>query len=63
MHNGRISGLTAVFNHYGQGGVPNKWLSPLITPLPPAGPQTFNELIEFLNALVGEWPENVGPPE
>ena len=63
MHNGRIAGLNAVFTHYGQGGVANKWLSPLISPLPPAAPQTVPEILDFLNALIGEWPENVGPPE
>jgi cytochrome c peroxidase len=62
MHNGRM-GMSEVADHYGRGGVPNRWLSSSMAPLGPAAPNTISELLEFLEALVGEWPEHVGPPE
>jgi len=62
MHNGKL-GLTSALENYGRGGVPNRWLSPLMVPLGPAGSNTLSELFDFLEALVGEWPEHVGPPE
>jgi cytochrome c peroxidase len=62
MHNGRL-GMSSALDNYGRGGVPNRWLSPNMLPLPPAAPNTISELLEFLEALVGEWPEHVGPPE
>jgi cytochrome c peroxidase len=62
MHNGKL-GMGSVPDHYGRGGVPNRWLSSSMAPLPPAAPNTISELFEFLEGLVGEWPEHVGPPE
>jgi cytochrome c peroxidase len=62
MHNGRF-GMSSALENYGRGGVPNRWLSSLMVPLGPAAPNTLSELLEFLEALVGEWPEHVGPPE
>jgi cytochrome c peroxidase len=62
MHNGSMT-LGAVADFYGRGGNINKWISPLLIAPGPAPPQIIQETTEFLNALTGEMPEHVGPPE
>ena len=56
MHDGSLATLDEVVAWYVKGGQPNPFLSPLIEPLDLTAAEQA-DLVAFLEALTGEWPE------
>jgi cytochrome c peroxidase len=56
MHDGSLSTLEEVVEHYNKGGSPNKWLSDKIVPLK-LTPQEKLDLVEFMRACTGSFPQ------
>lgn len=56
MHDGSMDTLEEVVEHYNKGGDPNPWLSDKMTPLK-LTPQEKLDLVEFMRACTGEFPE------
>lgn len=56
MHDGSLATLDEVVAWYVKGGQPNPFLSPLIEPLDLSAAEQA-DLVAFLEALSGEWPE------
>jgi cytochrome c peroxidase len=61
MHDGSLATLEDVVKLYNEGGEPNKWLDPKITPLG-LTPEEIEDVVTFLRALDGDMPNPVGPP-
>jgi cytochrome c peroxidase len=62
MHDGSLKTLQAVVDFYAGGGNSNPYLDKEMKSIHLSG-QDRTDLVEFLNALTGELPPNVGPPE
>ena len=61
MHDGSLKTLQAVVDFYAGQGNSNPYLDPEMKKIHLTGPDRA-DLIEFLNALTGSMPPNVGPP-
>ncbi len=55
MHDGSLSTLMDVVEHYNKGGTPNKWLSDKVVPLKLTQPEKL-DLVAFMEACTGEFP-------
>ena len=55
MHDGSLSTLEEVVEHYNKGGIRNQWLSDKMTPLK-LTPQESVDLVEFMRACTGSFP-------
>jgi cytochrome c peroxidase len=56
MHDGSLTTLLEVVEHYNKGGTPNKWLSDKIKPLKLTD-QEKTDLVEFMKACSGPFPK------
>lgn len=56
MHGGRVGTLEEVIDIYDQGGIPNEWLDPKMSPLHLTDEEKA-DLLAFMEALTGELPE------
>jgi cytochrome c peroxidase len=56
MHGGRVATLEEVIDIYDQGGMPNEWLDPKMSPLNLTDEEKA-DLLAFMEALTGELPE------
>lgn len=61
MHDGKLKTLRDVVDFYAGGGNSNPYLDKRITALPLSG-RDRDDLVEFMKALTGVPPSNVGPP-
>ena len=56
MHDGSLSTLEEVMDHYIKGGTKNPWLSDKMTPLK-INNQQKNDLVEFMRSVTGSFPK------
>jgi cytochrome c peroxidase len=61
MHDGSLKTLRAVVDFYAGQGNSNPYLDPEMKKIHLTGPER-DDLVQFLNALTGPMPPNVGPP-
>ena len=62
MHDGSLKTLKEVIDFYAGGGNSNPYLDKEIRVIQLSG-QDRSDLVEFLQSLTGDIPQNVGPPQ